>query len=137
MPVPPPDQEGVIYDGSNPRFVLVTDTINNKKWQIPRTRSPSIGRKAANFTKAAIKHAAAGSPRATDAQVDERFAICQQCPSGYYKITQEEIHEDLLPELGTCLHKSCGCVLAPSTYRGKNKLRWADQQCPEGHWNKL
>lgn len=91
----------------------------------PDYRPPSMLRKAANFTKAAVKHVAAGSPQATDEQVAERFAICQSCPM--FKATGEG--------QGEC--SKCGCGLKAVGVAGVSKLRWADQACPIGKWKAI
>jgi hypothetical protein len=85
---------------------------------------PGLAQKAMNFAKAAAQHIAAGSPQATDRQVEERFAICKAC----------ELYSPKNENQGTCRHTSCGCALKTVGVGGKNKLRWADQECPLKKW---
>jgi hypothetical protein len=94
-------------------------------------RPPSLLRKAGNFVTAAAHHVAAGSPSATDEQVTERFAICQDCELFEAKITVSETNQIVQ---GTCNHPSCGCSLKRVGLTGRNKLRWADQECPLKKW---
>jgi len=100
-------------------------------------QEPGLFRKTMNFTKAAVKHVASGRPIALQEVVDERLAICRTCPSKLYKIKLvQEIPPQLrhLEEVGTCLHKTCGCYLHDAGDIFPNKLAWADQACPLGHW---
>ena len=93
-------------------------------WIEVDTRHPAYRRqtavplleKAKNFASATVKHVAAGMPRCSDEQVEERFRICQGCE-----------HYD-----GTACMK-CGCpVNREKAYL--SKLSWADQSCPVGKW---
>ncbi len=86
---------------------------------------PSLPRRAANYAKAGALHLASGRPLAADKQVAERFAICQACPLFKPKDDGQ----------GVCTHSSCGCALKAVGVTGRNKLRWADSQCPLGKWN--
>ena len=88
------------------------------------SKPPGMLGMASNFVRAAAGHLAAGRPSATDEQVAERFAICQQC----------ELYEARNPAYGRCLHPSCGCQLKSVGVHGLNKLRWADQGCPLKKW---
>lgn len=118
---------------SRPDHTLIVDTTSGKRivTRIPKgeplPKPPSIVRKAANFTRAAVGHVKAGRPVATDEQVAERFAICQGCR--LFNATSEG--------QGTCNHPSCGCDLKRVGIGGKNKLRWADQKCPIGRWSSV
>jgi hypothetical protein len=78
----------------------------------------TVIRKAINFTKAAVKHVRKGRPKATEAQVAERFAICEKC-------------DYLNPDEMTC--KKCGCGIK-SVVGPFSKLAWADSHCPDGRW---
>ncbi len=97
---------------------------------------PSLPRRAKNFAVATVKHKAKGSPTASDADVDARFAICQACESFEFR-SNRQLTDGTVIELGKCLDLGCGCVLANSHYQGTNKLRWADQQCPIGKWGEV
>lgn len=88
--------------------------------------APNIIRQGINYSVASVKHVAAGSPKASDEDVNKRFAICQSNQCGYYKVLKDSN--------GQCLHPSCGCPLKPVGINGNNKLRWADQKCPVGMW---
>jgi hypothetical protein len=79
---------------------------------------------AGNFAHAAKAHFDAGMPQASDEQVAERFAICAACP--LYKKKDDES--------GSCNHSKCGCNVKAVGLSGLNKLRWAEQACPAGHW---
>lgn len=75
---------------------------------------PSVITRALNFTQAAAIHLMHGSPKCTDAQVESRLAICLGCE--WYR-----------PSDKTCA--ACGCPASRAkVYR--NKLRWADSECP-------
>jgi len=79
---------------------------------------PSLLKKAVNFATAAAKHMKAGMPRASAAELERRFAICQGC----------EFYD------GTACTK-CGCpVVREKKYL--SKLAWADSECPAGKWGK-
>jgi len=86
----------------------------------PYTREPKPGpsllTKAVNFATSAAAHIAAGAPRASDAEVERRFSICQGCE-----------HYD-----GNACTK-CGCpVVREQAYI--SKLSWANEKCPVGKW---
>lgn len=90
-------------------------------------KEPSLAVKAKNFAAASAHHAAAGFPQATDEQVAERFAACESCP----------LFKPKSGGHGVCTHGSCGCSLKAVGLEGRNKLRWADQSCPEGRWKSI
>ena len=132
-------------------YTLCIDTVSGQKWheftadQInpEPTAEPPKGpgkiRRIGNFAKAAAKHVAAGQPKATIEQIEERFAICQNCPANLYQVLADEQRPSSLAEaseVGTCLDKSCGCYLHASEL-SPNKLGWADQRCPLGHWQPI
>ena len=82
----------------------------------PAPQGPSLLTKALNFTKSAVNHIAAGAPRASDAEIERRFAICHGCE-----------HYD-----GKACTK-CGCpVVREQAYI--SKLSWANEKCPVGKW---
>lgn len=77
---------------------------------------PTLRQRAASFATAAAQHVAAGMPLADQAEIDRRFAVCQQCE-----------HYD-----GTACSQ-CGCpVVRERNWR--SKLSWAEQSCPVGKW---
>lgn len=80
------------------------------------TQPPSLMDKVLNFTKAATKHALAGSPKCTDAQIHQRYEICKGCEFFQNNICTK-----------------CGCNLVREKIY-MNKLAWADQSCPIGKW---
>lgn len=71
---------------------------------------PSLARQAVNFTRAAVRHVAAGRPKASDEVKAARLAICREC-------------EFYVPETIRCRAAGCGCYLAVKT-------GWAAQSCP-------
>ena len=81
-----------------------------------KPRPPSTLAKAVNFAAAAAKHAAAGMPRATDEEVERRYAICQGC---------EFLKNDACTK--------CGCPIARRK-KFISKLSWANEKCPVGKW---
>ncbi len=83
----------------------------------PATQGPGLLTKALNFTKSAVAHIAAGAPRASDAEIERRFAICQGCE-----------HYD-----GSACTK-CGCPVVRES-RFVSKLAWANEKCPVGKWS--
>jgi hypothetical protein len=87
----------------------------------PHTREPEPGPsllvKAVNFATSAARHIAAGAPRASDAEIERRFAICQGCE-----------HYD-----GNACTK-CGCPVVRES-RFVSKLAWANEKCPVGKWS--
>lgn len=93
---------------------------------------PSLLRKAANFTKAGVKHIATGRKQSTDKTRLTRLNICKVCSS--YKVLEEfprQLKE--AKEVGTCIEKSCGCFIHElPTF--PNKLAWASQSCPLKKW---
>lgn len=93
--------------------VVVSDTVVSSS---PQTAPPSLLQKAANFASSAVKHVAAGMPKASQEQVDQRFAICQGCE-----------HYD-----GKAC-RLCGCpVVREQAF--VSKLSWANEKCPAGKW---
>lgn len=85
-----------------------------------KLKEPNLIRKAANYTKAKVNHVKAGRPLSPDFVVIRRFETCQPCP--LFKPTKEG--------QGVCTHSSCGCDLKTVGLTGRNKLKWADQECP-------
>jgi len=81
-----------------------------------KSKTPGLAAKAANFATSAAKHVAAGMPKATEAQIAERFAICQTCE-----------HYD-----GKAC-KQCGCPVVREK-KFFSKLSWANESCPVGKW---
>lgn len=86
---------------------------------------PSLGKRVANFSIAAVKHVLVGMPTCTQEQVSSRIAICKGCE--LYRPDQEN------PEVGICTHTSCGCNVG-NELEFLNKLFWADQSCPLKKW---
>jgi uncharacterized paraquat-inducible protein A len=73
------------------------------------------------FFKSLLFHIWSGFPKSTQAEINYRYAICDECEK-FNKIKQE------------C--GICGC----SVNKRKifmNKLAWADQECPESKWPKI
>ena len=72
--------------------------------------SPGFGRKAFNFGKAIVRHAADGFNRADDDLIAKRQRLCDVCPA----------NKD-----GEC--ELCGCVI-------KLKVTWRSEKCPMEMW---
>jgi len=87
---------------------------------------PPLVQRLKNFSVAAISHVTAGHPTCTQEQVDERYAICRECPLFIN-------HGNMK---GICSHSSCGCNIT-NTLVFLNKLGWADQSCPIGKWGPI
>ena len=88
-------------------------TVDETHPAYPRAKPVPFLTKVVNFTKAAVKHVAAGAPRCTDEQIATRHAICVACP--HYR------------------NEACGLCGCP-VVREENylsKLSWADQSCPD------
>lgn len=77
--------------------------------------------KIKTFIKALWFHIGAGLPKATQEQINYRFAICEQCDMFDRKNSQ-------------CL--VCGCNLSKER-KFLNKLAWSDQKCPLDKWDKI
>jgi hypothetical protein len=75
---------------------------------------PGLLKKAANFTKAVVKHAADGLERLPEEQYLERLTVCESCET--YNV-----------EKGVCRDWRCGCSL-------KKKAWWRSEECPKGKW---
>lgn len=88
--------------------------------ELPQSRleqqSPSLIIRGWNFASAMARWTLAGMPRRTQAEIDERLAICQACP--FLKNNH-------------CTKCGCACV---EQNRLINKLALATEKCPEGKW---
>lgn len=78
-------------------------------------------KKLKTFAKSLLFHVWAGFPKSSQAQINERYAICQQC-------------EMFDSNKSQCL--VCGCNLGTQKIF-LNKLAWADQECPLKKWSKV
>ncbi len=78
---------------------------------------PGILRKASNLARAIVRHSANGFRRTSDAEYQERLAICSGCEFFGGK-----------PDKPSC--RRCGCRLL-------HKLRWAGESCPLGLWTAI
>lgn len=85
---------------------------------------PSLRKRLANFTVAAIKHVIAGAPTCDDETIAARLAVCRTCE----KFRPDENN----PEIGACA--LCGCPASDLLPRFISKLAWADQTCPLDKW---
>ena len=93
-------------------------TVDETHPAYPRQPRPgvSVFQQVRNFAMSAARHAVAGMPRATEAQVSERFAICQHCEHFDGKSCQK-----------------CGCPVTRDRLF-ISKLAWAGEKCPVGKW---
>jgi hypothetical protein len=78
--------------------------------------TPSLLIRGWNFAAAMTRWTLAGMPRRTQAEIDERLAICQACP---------HLHNN------HCIKCGCACV---EQNRLMNKLALSTEKCPEGKW---
>ena len=92
---------------------LTADQVANRV--VPSGPLPLVIR-GWNFASAMTRWTLAGMPRRTQAEIDERLAICQACPS------LQNNH---------CTKCGCACV---EQNRLINKLALATEKCPEGKW---
>lgn len=93
-----------------------TITVDETHHNYPRPRQLSAIGRVKNFAASAVAHVAAGMPRASEEEVERRYAICQGCE-----------HFD-----GKSCRK-CGCpVVRERKY--VSKLSWAKEACPVGKW---
>ena len=79
---------------------------------------PSLPKKAANLTKAVIKHVANGLKHTSKETQEARRSICRQCPF-------RDPHSFVL----ICTHQECGCYI-------DSKVVWTSEECPIGLWGK-
>ena len=96
--------------------VLTVDEAHAAFPRVPSMTNPSLLQKVANFASSAASHVAAGMPRASDEEIERRFATCQGCE-----------HYD-----GKACTK-CGCPVVRES-RFVSKLAWANESCPVGKW---
>ena len=82
----------------------------------PSPEPPSVFIRGWNFAAAMARWTLAGMPRRTQAEIDERLAICQACPF---------LQND------HCTQCGCACV---EQNRLINKLALATEKCPERKW---
>jgi hypothetical protein len=80
----------------------------------PADAGPAWWRKAANFARAAVRHAWHGLPETPTPEQERRVSICLACPL-------------LAQDTGRCTHVRCGCNVA-------KKTTWLMEQCPLGKW---
>ncbi len=75
---------------------------------------PSRIRKVARLGKAVVRHAADGFRKLTDAEYEQRIAVCRECPA----CDVERL---------VCGDVKCGCFLT-------RKARWRSESCPRDQW---
>ena len=98
--------------GGGPRLTT-SESVSESAEQEP-CAGPGLVRRAVNFGKAVVRHAANGMQQVDQATYDARLALCTQCPSC-----------DIARLV--CLQPDCGCALSV-------KARWASERCPVGKW---
>ena len=94
------------------RVPLSKENNNNEETETLQINEPTLTKKAINFSKSAVKHAASGFKSVDEKTQQNRMDICKKCE--YY----EEANN-------SC--KKCGCFL-------QIKTSWASEACPEGKW---
>jgi len=114
--IQPSSQSKMSTAVTSPPDTAPHETISGVYIQAPSGSGPSLLTRAANFTKAAAQHVAAGMPRCDQVEIDRRFAICTGC---------EYRTDDLCQVCGCWIRREPGAV---------SKLAWADQHCPIGKW---
>jgi hypothetical protein len=82
---------------------------------------PSMAQQLLNFGLAGLKHVANGMAEVPEATFRMRLEICHGCPSGEYDAGQKRC-------------RACGCGVDSRAFA--NKLRWASESCPRGHWGR-
>lgn len=82
-------------------------------------KMPKHLQRLSRFAVAFAKHAANGSPKASQADIDKRLAECELCPHFQHQHCQ-----------------LCGCR-CKGNKQFLNKLAWADQICPDGRWGSV
>lgn len=92
--------------------------IIESQWEL--LGPPSIKAMVWNFSRALAEASLEGFPKAADAVIEERLAICRKCD--YWE-------EELRFGFGKCKHPGCGCT--------KAKLWLATEQCPQKFWLKV
>ena len=115
--------------------ILVVNVATGERHIEPK-ESPSLARKAANFSKAAARQASRGNPKVSLEVIQERYAICSNCPSGLFaEIDRNDVPKRLkdVEIVGTCMDRRCGCYIH-DTETFPNKLSWGSTSCPEKHW---
>jgi len=82
---------------------------------------PNLARRAANFAKAAVGHAADGFKKVSDEEFQYRLLVCAG--------DDTEAHPkcESLSDAGVCTEKQCGCVVF-------KKAAWKSESCPIGKW---
>ena len=70
------------------------------------------------FLKSLFWHISRGMPKSSQALINYRFSICQNCPEYDYKHKECSI---------------CGCNIN-NKKQFMNKLAWKDQNCPINKW---
>jgi hypothetical protein len=75
-------------------------------------------KKIKNFTKNLMWHISNGMPKSSQAEINRRFSICEQCSS--YNAKEQECDV-------------CGCNINKKKIF-MNKLAWLDTSCPLSKW---
>jgi hypothetical protein len=81
---------------------------------------PCLLKKVWNFTLASAKHAVDGFRIVTRDELENRLAICEQCPLLVNQV---------------CTHKDCGCGIRGDRGTFWSKLAWRSETCPDGKWS--
>lgn len=118
---PEGDHRRLICRGEDGRPLNGENSVNQYRslWGMPplSNSSPPILILGWNFASAITRWTLAGMPRRTQAEIDERLAICQACP---FLVDNH------------CNRCGCACVEQNQLI---NKLALATEKCPENKWD--
>lgn len=80
-------------------------------------KPPNFIKKAENFTKASMRHAASGFEHVSENVKQHRMRLCAGC-------------DFLMPPEDNPTCGQCGCYL-------NIKIGWASESCPVGKWSRI
>lgn len=104
------------FAGRIPALLPLPETGEDGPGANARIEPPPLWIRGLNFSAALARWALAGLPRRSQAEIEERLAICQTCP--YLQNNH-------------CARCGCACI---EQNRLINKLALATERCPEGKW---
>ncbi len=110
------ERQGNIDQASHVRTMIGRCKTKTKHSIKTANIGPPFWIRGMNFASAITRWTAAGMPRRTQAEIEERLAICQSCP---------ELVND------RCRQCGCACI---ETNQVMNKLALSTEACPLGKW---